>query len=321
MELHAGESQGVEPEELRGVAPSQDQPAAVEHRSGAADANGSDRAAHLLETNDTVDVEAYLARIGYRGSLEPTAATLRALTSAHTHTVPFENLAIQLGGAVHLDLHRLQAKLVYRGRGGYCHEQNPLFGAVLAQIGFPVEFRSARMLMGADESTIDAVGHTLLEVTADGKPWMVDVGVGNTGPLEPLPLVDGTHLHQGSWAYRLDRSPAGRWVLRLWRGDGWFTLYQFSDEPYYPADIRDHNYVAATHPDSPFVRHLVVDRNGSRERWSLVDRRLDIHRPGQPRTRHELPASEVPNVLASRFGLTLTPEESAQLVVLLDQRG
>ena len=65
-----------------------------------------------------LDLPAYLARTGYRGPLEPTLATLEALHAAHTASIPFENLAIQMGQPVSLDLADLQAKLVTGGRGG-----------------------------------------------------------------------------------------------------------------------------------------------------------------------------------------------------------
>ena len=83
-----------------------------------------------------IDLDAYLCRIGYRGDLNPSAATLRALHLAHAMHVPFENLDVLLGLPIKLDLESLQAKLVRSRRGGYCFEQNTLFAAVLEQIGF-----------------------------------------------------------------------------------------------------------------------------------------------------------------------------------------
>jgi arylamine N-acetyltransferase len=44
-----------------------------------------------------VEVEVYLARIGYSGSLTPDVETLRNICRAHLFTVPFENLDISWG--------------------------------------------------------------------------------------------------------------------------------------------------------------------------------------------------------------------------------
>jgi N-hydroxyarylamine O-acetyltransferase len=40
-----------------------------------------------------VDLEAYLARIGYTGRRDPSLATLKGLHLAHATSIPFENPA------------------------------------------------------------------------------------------------------------------------------------------------------------------------------------------------------------------------------------
>src|SRR4051794_36538903 len=93
----------------------------------------------------TLDLDAYLARIAYDGPLDPGLETLRALHDQHASQIPFENLDVQLGRPIRLDLESLQQKIVSRRRGGYCFEQNALFAAVLRQIGFRVTTLSARV--------------------------------------------------------------------------------------------------------------------------------------------------------------------------------
>ena len=39
-----------------------------------------------------LDLDAYLARVGYSGPVAPTYATLEALAAAHPSAIPFENL-------------------------------------------------------------------------------------------------------------------------------------------------------------------------------------------------------------------------------------
>lgn len=261
-----------------------------------------------------LDLEAYLARIGYRGPLTPTLETLRALQRAHLAAVPFENLEIATGGEIRLDLESLQDKLVRRRRGGYCHEQNILFATVLDRLGFAVEGRSARMLMGDDERKLTAIGHTILNVTLEGQQWLVDVGVGNVGPREPVPLEAGGEVRHGRWAYRLERSPLGYWLLRYRRHDGWFNLYQFSDETYYRADYEEHNYQVSHHPDSPFVRRIVAQRNGAEVRLALTDLELKTFRPGEAPELRQIGAEALPGVLRELFGLVLPPEQERVLL-------
>ena len=51
----------------------------------------------------TLDIEAYLQRIGYQGEKQPTLTTLKALQRLHLQTITFENLNPLLGRAVPLD--------------------------------------------------------------------------------------------------------------------------------------------------------------------------------------------------------------------------
>ena len=92
---------------------------------------------------DCLDIKAYLERINYRGSLEPTAETLRELQVAHLLAVPFENLSIHAGQPIVLEDEALFAKIVERRRGGFCYEANGLFAALLRALGFPVRMLSA----------------------------------------------------------------------------------------------------------------------------------------------------------------------------------
>ena len=64
-----------------------------------------------------MDLDAYLARIGYTGALEANYETLEALLRAHMTSIPFENLDVLLGRPPRLDLDSLQAKLVTARRG------------------------------------------------------------------------------------------------------------------------------------------------------------------------------------------------------------
>ena len=92
-----------------------------------------------------LDLEAYLERIGHRGSPRADIATLRDLQRLHTSAIPFENLSPFLGEPVKLDRGSLEEKLVARRRGGWCFEHNLLFTHVLRTIGFEVKTLAARV--------------------------------------------------------------------------------------------------------------------------------------------------------------------------------
>lgn len=261
-----------------------------------------------------LDLEAYLHRVGYDGPRAPSLETLSGLMRAHLDSIPFENLDVILGDEIRLDITSLQRKLVDRRRGGYCHEHNMLFASVLERLGFSVSGRSARMLMGEDESELTSVGHTMLNVSVEGVDWLVDVGVGNVGPRAPIRLEAGAEAVHDAWHYRLDQSVAGHLVLRYRRHEGWFNIYQVSDHPHYRADYAFHNYIASTHPESPFTRRVVVQHNGAEVRYALTDSELKTFLPDAAPYVQAVRAEDVPTLLRDVFRLRLDESQARRLV-------
>jgi len=247
-----------------------------------------------------LDLAAYLARIEYAGRLDCSLQTLQGLHLAHATHVPFENLDILLGRPIDLDLASLQAKLVGAGRGGYCFEQNSLFAAVLEAIGFSVTRLAARVRMGTDH--VRPRSHMLLAVAAEGAEWLADVGFGGDGLLSPILLDQREPLEQFGRAFRVDDQRDVK-VLQTLHSDGWFDLYAFTLEPQYPIDYVVANHYTSTHPESVFVKTLVVQRMTPEARWVLRNRELTEINPDGITTR-SLPDDEALLVeLASVFGL------------------
>ena len=248
-----------------------------------------------------VNLEAYLARIGYTGRLDPTLATLNGLHLAHATSIPFENLDILLGREISLELDALQSKLVASRRGGYCFEQNTLFAAVLESLGFELSRLAARVRFGS--TVIRPRSHMLLSVKLDGQPWLVDVGFGGEGLLYPLPILGSEESRQFGWTFRVQGDRDCQ-VLQSLHGDGWFDLYAFTHEPQYPIDYVVANHFTATHPHSPFVNSLVVQRQNREARFTLRNRELTEESPDQRSTRTLPDADAVLATLAEVFGLT-----------------
>ena len=270
---------------------------------------------------EPLDLSAYLQRIGYSGPLTPTLDTLRALQHAHLEAIPFEGLSPYLGLAVPLDIALLQDKLVRGARGGYCHEQNILFGTVLARLGFHVTGRSARMLMGADENIVTARGHTILSVLLEDVDYHVDVGIGNVGPRGPIPLIEGARVDTGRWQYRMDRSELGHWVLRYRRprqGD-WFSVIQFDESTHYRSDFANDNIIAGTDASSPFTQQPIVAYNGADVRRSLAGLTLTTYLPDGGTESEILTPEEVPGTLRALFGVALNRREEGAMVDALRQ--
>jgi len=137
----------------------------------------------------TLDLGAYLRRVGYTGPADPSAATLTSLYRAHLASIRFENLGVFIDGGVKVDLDSIQEKIVFRGRGGYCYEQAQLFGAVLERLGFGVERLLARV--GPDGGPARPRTHLTLRVRAGQQVWLADPGFGSSRPAQPAAVPLG----------------------------------------------------------------------------------------------------------------------------------
>ncbi|WP_369270985.1 arylamine N-acetyltransferase [Streptomyces sp. R11] len=127
---------------------------------------------------DSVEVDAYLRRLGVEHPAWPTVDLLRELHLRHLQTVPFENLSIHLGEEIVLEEKRLLDKVVGARRGGFCYELNGAFGALLAALGFDVTLLAGRVHVKEEEVGIP-YDHMALKVrTVDGGAWLADVGFG-----------------------------------------------------------------------------------------------------------------------------------------------
>ncbi|MFF0624531.1 arylamine N-acetyltransferase [Streptomyces sp. NPDC004296] len=262
---------------------------------------------------EQLDLDAYLARIGCEGDRRPTLETLRTLHAAHSAAIGFENVEIVLGRPILLDLAALQAKMVRQRRGGYCYEQNLLYAAALERLGFRVSGLGARIRMGEDK--VRPVTHALLKVELDGTEWITDVGFGGEALLAPIPLRDGAEERQGAWTFGLVREKETEsWVLRSRHEDGWFDLYAFGDERRFPVDYAVFNHYISTHPRSPFTGRIVVQKPGHELRRTLVGRELTLTRPDWSREVREVAPEEIPGLLDTEFGITLSAADAETLV-------
>lgn len=262
-----------------------------------------------------LDLDAYLARVGFDGALEPTGATLASLHRAHVAAVPFENLDVVLRRGIQVDLGSVQAKLVAARRGGYCYEHGVLFAAVLERVGYQVDRLLARI--GYHPDFPRPRTHMALHVTGRDGQWLADVGFG-AGLLEPLPWdCNGQPHRQGEWTYQITSPAAGTWVTRQASSDGWLDMYTLTLEPQHASDVEMANYFTSTHPRSPFTGHAIVMRKTADVQHRLRDRELTTVRPDGSSTERVLTDAEITSALREMFHLPLTGEEVTRLLGML----
>lgn len=225
-----------------------------------------------------MDVDRYLARIGFAAEVRHDLATLEALQRAHLTTVPFENLHVAGRLGVRTDIEWSVAKIVDEHRGGWCFENNGAFGALLEGLGFDVLRLGAAVLLGGPATVID---HLALEVMVD-EPWLVDVGFGDSF-ITPLALNRRGPQDGGSGTFELIPSPQG---VTLTRHDHegvpvpqyrfkrvHHDLHEFDDIAQHLQDADDLHW-----RNKPFATRLL---DGGPDRVTLTSDRLKIVRAGE----------------------------------------
>jgi N-hydroxyarylamine O-acetyltransferase len=258
----------------------------------------------------TIDLEAYLSRIDYRGPRLPTADVLREVHLGHATHIPFENIDVLRGLPIRLDLDSLQRKLVTDRRGGYCFEQNMLLSAALEAIGFRLQRLLARVKFRSQHTL--PLTHMALDVEAEGRHWLCDVGFGGHGLLEPIQFEEGI-ARQGIWDYHLKQTDARWWVLQAPLAEGLLDLYTLTREPYHLVDFEPPNYYVWSHPTSIFRQHLIAQKPGLAERHILVGRDYTVIRAGGATSRAIESDGELLEILAKQLGLVIEAGELPRL--------
>jgi N-hydroxyarylamine O-acetyltransferase len=269
----------------------------------------------VAEAAHRFDLDAYFSRIGYGGSRAPTLATLRALHALHPAAIAFENLDVLLARRIRLDSLSLERKLVEDKRGGYCFEQNGLLALALEALGFKVTGLAARVYIKQEPGKIRR-SHMLLKVDLSEGPHIADVGFGVWAMSGPLRLFDEGEQDTPHGLFRLVR--AGDWFDVQTVLDGsWTTLYRFTLEEQLPTDYEVANWYCSTHPDSGFLRDLMVARLPRDRRLGMLNNRLSIHYPDGRAERRELEsAAAIADVLENEFAIAL-PEPREELMAAL----
>lgn len=278
-----------------------------------------------------MDLDAYLARIALAAAPVPDAAGVAALQSAHRLAIGFENLDVMLGRPIRIDAASVFDKLVTRGRGGYCFEQNRLFSDMLAALGVPNRPLLARVRLGQAPEALPPRTHVCLLAEVAGEGWLADAGFGGSN-LPPLPLADGAEAQTADGArHRLRRvgergSLGGEWLLEragpVSATDGraqphgdWQAQYAFDLCEVAPDDLEQANHWTSTRPATRFTALHVASIPQEAGFASMVDRELTVH-GAQGTVRREIAdAADYARTLREVFRITLDESEAARLAL------
>jgi N-hydroxyarylamine O-acetyltransferase len=258
-------------------------------------------------------LEGYLAALGLQAE-QPGVPFLAALTSAHVARFAFSSVGPMLGEALPLDLDALYTRIVLRGRGGYCFEQNGLMFEVLQELGFDAELYLARVIH--DRDVHPGLTHRITLVTLAEERYLVDVGFGPQGSRLPL-NVNGAVVSDAGRSYRVFARQPGELHVQTLMADHWYSLYRFELARYGQADCELGHFYSHRHPQARFVNNLVASRILPDEVRSLNNRDYRIIRPQGEVARDVLDAGHLHDLLNDEFALNVSRQECRTLFAAL----
>ena len=262
-------------------------------------------------------------------NVELSLIILRSLQQHQLAHVPFENLSLHysLDKVLDLDPDALYEKIVTKGRGGYCMENNCFFATILRSIGYKVYSVGARVHEG--DGAYTAWSHMVNIVRlGDGKRHVVDVGFGNNGPTKPL-LLEHNHEEESIPPANMrlvqdivppsTRADDRFWVYqhRISQTSDWESMYGFTETEFFPRDYEMMNFWTSQSRKSWFTYHIVcVQQIMSEESRDLIGTLImndgDIKRR-HARTTEQLMSCKTEDervkALEAVFGIRLTKHE------------
>jgi N-hydroxyarylamine O-acetyltransferase len=268
------------------------------------------------------DQQAWLDRIGFSGSLQPTLDTLHQLIFAHSHAVAYESLDIMLGRTPKLDIRSLQRKMIAGGRGGYCLEQNMLFREGLRSLGYKITSLQGRVVRGMAIDAPRPAIHMLLQVDLPEGPYLADVGFGNLAPTSALLLRADVEQETPHEPMRFI-DVGGELTLQAKLRDAWEHIYRVIPYPRYDGEYEITNWYTGTHPDAPYQSNIIVARPGpDRTRITMFNRRVTVrHANGEADRRELQQEAEFASVLRDEFSLDMSDEDILTCIDVMNRKG
>lgn len=241
---------------------------------------------------------------------QPSLAFLTRITRRHVATLAFASIGPRLGDELPLDPESLLDRIVVRGRGGYCFEQNGLLFEVLQELGFTVRVQLARVIH--NQEIHPGLTHRVTLVELDGGQYVADVGFGPLGPPVPVPMP-GTPDDEDTSGFRIVEGAPGEFHLQSVVDGEHYSLYRFDLVRYGQSDCELGHFFSHRHPEATFVNTLVASRILDGEVRSLRDREYWIRRPDGDEKTAVASALQLQAVLDEDFGLQVSAEEAERL--------
>lgn len=222
------------------------------------------------------DLENYL-NIDPNKYNEPSLEALNYYLKRYMLTVPFENIDVQNGVRISVEVDDIYEKIVNHQRGGFCYEMNHFFKAYLEAKGFTANMVSATIHTPGGGRSLKG-SHMSLIVPIDGVNYVADVGYGDL-PISAMPIIDQDSdaiIEDINGEYRAIYVDDHLFYIQKWKDNEWDTEYEAELEP---RDIHDFDYnieYNQINPNSTFVKRLLVTMPKSYGRATMSQNNLTL---------------------------------------------
>lgn len=236
----------------------------------------------------------------------PTLDALHYYLQHFMLTVPFENIDVQNGVPISVDINHLFDKVVNQNRGGFCYELNTLFKYYLTQQGYTAESVSAT-IHTPDGGRSRPGSHMSTLVTIDDEQYIADVGFGDL-PLKALRITTTEHTEPVidiSGQFRAILMEENNVHLQKLIDDQWQTLYEAELIPRSIDEFEDNIDYNQSNPESIFVQRLLVTQPQSFGRATMSFNHLTLTKQGH-KERHDITSNNYRQLLNDYFDLDVT---------------
>ena len=222
-----------------------------------------------------MEIEKYLERIGYKGSIKPTIGLLNALQKKHLLNIPFENLDIHYKIPIDLNLANIFEKVVIKRRGGFCYELNGIFHELLNSIGFNVKMVSARVFNQEQQIFSPEFDHLAIIAKIDSIDYLADVGFGEFA-FGPLKIELNTIHNDERGSFRIERYDDLYYNVSKQVGENWVPEYMFTLKKRDLSEFKDMCHYHQTSPLSHFTQNKFCSLPTENGRITVTAKKIKI---------------------------------------------
>jgi N-hydroxyarylamine O-acetyltransferase len=264
-----------------------------------------------------MNIDNYLKEIDCLNYREESLENLKKLQSNHLKRFPFENLDMHMNKKIIFSLQDSYDRLINQSRGGYCLQLNPIFGWLLKQLGYSVEFLPCYIFNIGFQKWNRLPIHCIILIRLDNKLYYVDVGTSRMVN-EPVELSPDIIQLQSYGAYRFSKLEDDFYVLDRAKVKDyhenknnaiWIHQIKFKLEPKELEYFQEMNeYVQTPEHPTMFYRSFasihsdnsILSLNG----WNYLQMSFDENN-NEIRTEKVLNIEEVKDFLKNKFRLII----------------